>query len=92
MSDEDCKPQNPSNDDGRGETTEDEPNQNNRTRIKLQAHGLQVEVESQDASFEQVAEYASEQHQEIRRDALVGEYEQLEERDLHSVLLGGGDR
>lgn len=91
MSDEDCKPQNPSDDDGRGEK-EEESNENNRTRVKLQAHGLQVEVESQDASFEEVAEYASEQHQQIRRDALVGEYEQLEERDLHSVLLGGGDR
>jgi protein required for attachment to host cells len=90
VSDEDCKPQNPSDDDGRGET-EDESNENNRTRVRLQAHALEVEVESQDASFEEVAEFASEQHQEIRRDALIGEYQQLEERNLHSALLGGGE-
>ena len=83
--------QNPSDDDGSGQD-EEESNENNRTRVKLQAHGLEVEVESQDASFEEVAEYASQEHQEIRRDALVGEYQQLEERNLHSALLGGGDR
>jgi protein required for attachment to host cells len=82
------KPQNPSDDDGRGET-EDESNENNRTRVRLQAHGLEVEVESHDASFEEVAEFASEEHEQIRRDALVGEYQQLEERNLHSALLGG---
>lgn len=90
MTDESDTPD-PSATDGE-ETTKEESNESNQTRIKLEAHGLQVEVESQDASFEEVAEYASEQHQQIRRDALVGEYEQLEERDLHSVLLGGGDR
>lgn len=88
MSDE-GKPQNPSDDDGSGETDEEESNENNRTRVRLQAHALEVEVESQDASFEEVAEFASEQHQEIRRDALIGEYQQLEERNLHSALLGG---
>ncbi|QLH78172.1 hypothetical protein HZS55_13030 [Halosimplex rubrum] len=71
------------------ETDEDESTENNRTRVKLQSHGLEVEVESQDASFDEVAEFASDQHQKIRRDALIGEYQQLEERNLHSALLGG---
>jgi len=90
VSDEDCKPQNPSDDDGRGET-EEESTENNRTRVRLQAHGLEVEVESEDATFDEVAEFASDEHDKIRRDALIGEYQQLEERNLHSSLLGRDD-
>jgi hypothetical protein len=86
------KPQNPSDDDGRGEMKDESDNNKKRTRIRLQAHGLEVEVESHDASFEKLAEYASEEHEQIRRDALVGEYQQLEEKNLHSILLGGDDR
>lgn len=90
MSDEDCKPQNPSDDDGRGET-EEESDENNHTRIKLQAHGLSVEAESEDASFDEIAEVLTDEFDKIRRDALVGEYQQLEEKNLHSVLLGRDD-
>jgi hypothetical protein len=90
VSDEDDTPD-PSKTDGEETDDEEESTENEETstRIRLQAHDLEIEVETEDASFEEVAEYASEQHQEIRRDALVGEYQQLEEKELHSILLGG---
>ena len=68
MSDVDCEPQNPSDDDGRGET-KGESDENNHTRIKLHTHGLSVEAESEDASFDEIAE------------VLTDEFDRLSEGD-----------
>jgi hypothetical protein len=36
-----------------------------------------------------MASTLSEEFEKIRRDAMVAEYEEIEERNLHSIILGG---
>lgn len=63
-----------------------------RTKIRLRAYDLEVEAESEDASFQEMASVLSDEFAQIRRDAMVGEYEEIEERGLHGIFIGGSDR
>jgi hypothetical protein len=74
------------------EEMDDEQNEEDdhpRTKIRLKAYDLEVEAESEDASFEEMAEVLSDEFAQIRRDAMVGEYEEIEERGLHGIFIGG---
>lgn len=61
---------------------------NSPTKIRLKAYDLEVEAESEDASFQEMAEVLTEEFEQIRRDAMVAEYEELEQRELHGIFLG----
>ncbi|PSP57062.1 hypothetical protein BRC72_11730 [Halobacteriales archaeon QH_7_66_36] len=83
--------QDPSENEGTGKT-EDEQDENNecgRTKVRFRAYDLEVEAESKEASFEKMASTLSEEFAEMRRDAMVAEYEEIEERNLHSFIIGG---
>lgn len=70
-------------------TGEEEETNNSRTKVRLKAYDLEVEAESHEASFDEMASTLSEEFEKIRRDAMVAEYEEIEERNLHSIILGG---
>lgn len=78
-----------SNDTEEEGTTEEENTNNGRTKVRMRAYDLEVEAESHSASFEEMAETLSEEFDKIRRDAMVAEYEEIEERNLHGVIFGG---
>jgi hypothetical protein len=63
-----------------------------RTKIEYRAGDLSVQAETEGGDPEHLDDILSEQMDEMMRMRMIGEYEVLEERDLHSVLLGGGDR
>lgn len=90
MSD-DTECQNPSKTDGRGTDDTDEASSDptTTTRIEFSAYDLRVEAESEEADFHEMAEVLSEEFAKIRRDALMGEMVNIEERGLHWRLLGG---
>jgi hypothetical protein len=70
-------------------TEDEEQNESKRTKVRLKAYDLEVEAESHEASFDEMASTLSEEFEKIRRDAMVAEYEEIEERNLHSIILGG---
>lgn len=94
MSDEPDTPD-PSATDGEETTDEssgnesDDSSSDGRTKIRFKAYDLEVEAESEDASFDEMAETLTDEFDKIRRDALIGEYEEIERENLHSIILGG---
>lgn len=78
-----------SSDDDEEGTNEEQDEKHKRTKVRLKAYDLEVEAESHEASFDEMAETLSEEFAQIRRDAMVAEYEEIEERNLHSFIIGG---
>lgn len=58
-----------------------------RNEFKLRAYDLEVSAESEDASLDQVAEVCAKRMDEMMTQALIGEYQELEERDLHGLVF-----
>ncbi|MBP1986964.1 hypothetical protein [Halolamina salifodinae] len=71
-------------------TTED-GNSTGKNKLRFRAYDLEVEAESEEASFGEMADVLTTEFDKIRKDALIGEYEEIERENLHSVILGGGD-
>jgi hypothetical protein len=91
VSEEDDEPQNPSDDDGRGETTDESNDTTNHRRkpneIKMRAGQLEVEAKSVDESVGDLADIISDEMESLMRYHIRGEMEMLEEQDLHSIFL-----
>lgn len=90
MADSDSSPDSKTEEEGTTEGESDEENNSTgRTKIRLKAYDLEVEAESEDATFEDMAATLTDEFDKIRRDALIGEYEEIERENLHSIILGG---
>lgn len=57
--------------------------------IELRAYDLSVSMRSEEASMEKLAQIASCEMDTLMMKALVGEYQEIEREDLHSVIFGG---
>jgi len=59
-----------------------------RNQIRMQAYDIQVQANSEDTPMQELADICSEQMDDMMQKALIGEYQELEQQDLFSVLLG----
>lgn len=59
-----------------------------KNRLTLQAYDLRVQADSEESSMQNLARICSQEMDHMMKQALVGEYQELEEQDFFSVLLG----
>jgi hypothetical protein len=57
--------------------------------IEMRAYDLSVSMRSEEASMEKLAQIGSCEMEKLTRRALIGEYQEIEEEDLFSIILGG---
>jgi len=57
--------------------------------IEMRAYDLSVSMRSEEASMEKLAQIGSCEMEKLTRRALIGEYQEIEEDDLFSIILGG---
>lgn len=57
--------------------------------IEMRAYDLSVSMRSEEAGMEKLAQIASCEMDTLMMKALVGEYQEIEREDLHSVIFGG---
>lgn len=57
--------------------------------IEMRAYDLSVSMRSEEAGMEKLARIASSEMNEMMERALIGEYQELEQEELHSILFGG---
>lgn len=60
-----------------------------RNQVRIETHDQAVEVSSEVTDIETLMELSSEEMEKVNKRALLGEYQVLEEQNLHSRLLGG---
>lgn len=65
------------------EKTKSKPN-----KLQLKACDLEVKAQSNEASFEEISEIASEQMEMLMEHQLIGELEHIEKENLHPTILG----
>jgi hypothetical protein len=58
-------------------------------RIEMRAYDLSVSMRSEESGMEKLAQIASCEMDSLMTKALVGEYQEIEEEDLFSIILGG---
>jgi len=58
-------------------------------RIEMRAYDLSVSMRSEEAPMEKLAQIGSCEMEKLTRRALIGEYQEIEEDDLFSIILGG---
>lgn len=59
-----------------------------RNQVQLQAYDIRVNASSEDTEMEDLAEICSSQMEHMMQRALIGEYQELEEQEMFSFLLG----
>ena len=59
-----------------------------RNQVQMQAYDIRINASSEDTDMEELIELCSGEMNEMMRQALVGEYQELEQQDLFGVLLG----
>lgn len=58
-------------------------------RIEMRAYDLSISLRSEETNMEKLACIASSEMDTLMTKALVGEYQEIEEEDLFSIILGG---
>ena len=60
-----------------------------KNRIKIQAYDLRIEASSEETQMRDLLRMVSCEMESLTQRALVGEYQELEQEELHSILFGG---
>ena len=62
-----------------------------KNRIKIQAYDLRIEASSEETHMRDLLRMVSCEMESLTQRALIGEYQEIEREDLHSILFGGRD-
>ena len=60
---------------------------NSMNRISIQSHNIRVELSSEECDLDRMTEIASEEMSEREKQAIVGEYQVMEEENLFNSLF-----
>ena len=60
-----------------------------RTDVKIELWDVSVQISSEESDIDHITDLAEDLTMMATERALVGEYQELEEQNLHSRLLGG---
>jgi hypothetical protein len=76
------------NSDSEESSTDSDKTKSSPNKLQLKACDLEVKAQSNEASFEEISEIASEQMEMLMEHQLVGELEHIEKENLHPTILG----
>lgn len=79
-----------SSQDGREESIDAGPeNHTQPTRVRLKAGDLEAKVSAPNGDAEELSKLCSAEMEKLIEKRMLGEYQMLEEKEFHSILLGG---
>jgi hypothetical protein len=78
-----------STDDGRETIDAGTENHTQPTRVRLKAGDLEAKISAPSGDAEELSELASSEMEKLMEKRMLGEYQMLEEKEFHSILLGG---
>lgn len=59
------------------------------TRVRLKAGDLEAKISAPSGDAEELSKLCSAEMEKLIEKRMLGEYQMLEEREFHSILLGG---
>lgn len=62
---------------------------NGKNQLELKAYDISVKAQSEEASLCELARVCSSEMDELTKRALVGEYQEIEQEEMFSVIFGG---
>jgi hypothetical protein len=75
--------------DGRETIDAGETNHTQPTRVRLKAGDLEAKISAPSGDAEELSKLCSAEMEKLIEKRMLGEYQMLEEREFHSILLGG---